>query len=67
MKNVSTMVQPGDSAIFALLRTIDRKAVAEQFQGYGGTILSTTLSSKQQATGRSDPPRAVHTDDSGGN
>jgi uncharacterized membrane protein len=49
VKNVSTMVQPGDSAIFALLRTIDRKAVAEQFQGYGGTILSTTLSRDQQA------------------
>jgi uncharacterized membrane protein len=49
VKSVSTMVQPGDSAIFALLRTIDRKAVAEQFQGYGGTILSTTLSRDQQA------------------
>ena len=48
VKNVSTMVQPGDSAIFALLRAIDRKAVAEQFQGYGGTILSTTLSPDQQ-------------------
>ena len=47
--SVGTMVQPGDSAIFALLRTIDRQAVAEQFQGYGGTILSTTLSRDQQA------------------
>jgi len=49
VQNVSTMVQPGDSAIFALLRTIDRKAVAKQFQGYGGTILSTTLSHDKQA------------------
>jgi len=47
--SVGTMVQPGDSAIFALLRTIDRQAVAEQFRGYGGTILSTTLSRDQQA------------------
>jgi uncharacterized membrane protein len=47
VKDVSTMVRPGDSAIFALLRTIDREAVIEQFKGYGGTILSTTLSSKQ--------------------
>jgi len=46
---VGTMVQPGDSAIFALLRTIDRQLVADQFRGYGGTILSTTLSSEQQA------------------
>ena len=49
VKSVSAMVQPGDSAIFALLRTIDPKAVAEQFQGYGGTILSTSLSHDQQA------------------
>jgi uncharacterized membrane protein len=49
VKDVSTMVQPGDSAIFALLRTSDPKVVTEQFQGYGGTILSTTLSRGQQA------------------
>jgi len=49
VNSVGTMVQPGDSAIFALLRTIDRQAVAEQFRGYGGTILSTTLSLDQQA------------------
>jgi uncharacterized membrane protein len=47
--SMGTMVQPGDSAIFALLRTIDRQAVAEQFRGYGGTILSTTLTRDQQA------------------
>lgn len=49
VNSVGTMVQPGDSAIFALLRSLDRKAVADQFQGYGGTILSTTLSRDQQA------------------
>ena len=37
------MVQPGDSAIFALLRTLDPDLVAAQFKGYGGTILRTTL------------------------
>jgi uncharacterized membrane protein len=47
--SIGTMVQPGDSAIFALLRTIDRQTVVEQFRGYGGTILSTTLSRDQQA------------------
>jgi hypothetical protein len=35
------------------LRTIDQ-AVADQFRGYGGTILSTTLSSSNRR-GRSDP------------
>lgn len=49
VKSVGTLVLPGDSAIFALLRTIDRQAVAEQFRGYGGTILSTTLSLDQQS------------------
>jgi len=43
------MVQPGDSAIFALLRTIDPDLVEAQFRGYGGTILRTTLSADQMA------------------
>ena len=49
VKDVGLMVQPGDSAIFALLRTVNREAVATEFRGYGGTILSTTLSPEQQA------------------
>jgi uncharacterized membrane protein len=48
VQNVGTMVQPGDSAIFALLRTLDPQLVADQFRGYGGTILRTTLSAGQQ-------------------
>jgi uncharacterized membrane protein len=49
VERVGTMVQPGDSAIFALLRTIDPDLVADQFRGYGGTILRTTLSAEQRA------------------
>jgi uncharacterized membrane protein len=49
VQRVGTMVQPGDSAIFALLRAIDPDLVASQFKGYGGTILRTTLSTEQQA------------------
>jgi uncharacterized membrane protein len=49
VQQVGTMVQPGDSAIFALLRSADPAVLAEQFRGYGGTILRTTLSSEQQA------------------
>jgi uncharacterized membrane protein len=48
VQRVGTMVQPGDSAIFALLRSIDPDLVAAQFRGYGGTILRTTLSPLQQ-------------------
>ena len=49
VKQIGAMVQPGDSAIFALLRSTDPAFVADQFRGYGGTILSTTLSRGQQA------------------
>ena len=49
VQSVGGMVQPGDSAIFALLRSADPNVVAAQFRGYGGTILSTTLSRSQQA------------------
>jgi len=49
VQRVGTMVQPGDSAIFALLRTLDPDLVAAQFKGYGGTILRTTLDPRQRA------------------
>jgi len=48
VQRVGTMVQPGDSAIFALLRTIDPDLVEAQFRGYGGSILRTTLSAEQR-------------------
>ena len=48
VQRVGTMVQPGDSAIFALLRTIAPDLVEAQFRGYGGTILRTTLSADQK-------------------
>jgi len=49
VQGLAGMVRPGDSAIFALLRSADPAYVAEQFRGYGGTILQTTLSMKQSA------------------
>src|SRR5215471_10087481 len=48
VKQIGGMVQPGDSAVFALLRSANPDVVAETFRGYGGTILSTTLSRGQQ-------------------
>src|SRR5215470_17062431 len=48
VQQVGAMIQPGDSAIYALLRTANPDVVADQFRGYGGTILSTTLSRDQQ-------------------
>jgi uncharacterized membrane protein len=49
VQRVGSMVQPGDSAIFALLRTLDPDTVAAQFKGYGGTILRTSLNDEQRA------------------
>jgi len=50
VRNVGALVQPGDSAIFALLRTLNPDLVAAQFKGYGGTVLRTTLNNEQKAT-----------------
>ncbi len=47
VEEVGALVQPGDSAIFALLRTADPNLVAAQFGGYGGVVLSTTLTPEQ--------------------
>jgi len=49
VKGTGAMVLPGDSAILAMLRTVDPVEVAEQFRGYGGTVLQTTLTKEQQA------------------
>ena len=49
VKQVGTLIQPGDSAIYALLRTANPDIVADEFRGYGGTILRTTLSRDQQS------------------
>jgi len=48
VQQVGTMIRPGDSAIFALIRVIDPELVAAQFKGYGGTVLRTTLSPAQR-------------------
>lgn len=44
VKQVGGMVQPGQSAVFVLARSTTPVAVAEKFRGYGGKVLSTTLS-----------------------
>jgi uncharacterized membrane protein len=49
VQEVSVLIQPGDSAIYAILRVSNPDIVADQFRGYGGTILRTTLSGDQQA------------------
>ncbi|WP_423224977.1 DUF1269 domain-containing protein [Candidatus Amarolinea aalborgensis] len=47
VQEIGAQVQPGDSAIFALLRSADPALVAAQFGSYGGVVLSTTLTPEQ--------------------
>lgn len=47
VREVGTLVQPGDSAIFALLRSADPTLVASQFSNYGGVVLSSNLTPEQ--------------------
>jgi uncharacterized membrane protein len=49
VQRVSALLQPHDSALFVLARTIDADAVADAFKGFGGTVLRTTLTAAQRA------------------
>jgi uncharacterized membrane protein len=49
VQRMGAMLQPRDSAVFVLARTVNPDRVAEAFRGYGGTVLRTSLSGKQQA------------------
>lgn len=57
VKQVGGMIEPGNSAVFAELRSSNPLAVAERFRGYGGTILRTTLP-KETAAKIQDTVRA---------
>ncbi len=47
--DVGTLVQPGDSAIFALLRTADPDCVTAEVRGYGGTVVQSLLTLEQSS------------------
>jgi uncharacterized membrane protein len=47
VSEVGALVQPGDSAIFALIESADPGVVAAQFKGYGGTALRSSLTPVQ--------------------
>ena len=49
IRSAGALVKPGDSAVIALLRTANADAVAAQFRGYGGEVLTTNLSKEQTA------------------
>jgi len=47
VRDVSAMIQPGDSALFMLLHTNELGSVLHQMRNHGGTPLYTTLSPEQ--------------------
>ena len=49
VEQVGGMVQPGQSAVFVLALAPEPDKLAEQFRGYGGKILHTTLSPEAAA------------------
>jgi len=49
VKTVGETIQPRDSAILALLHTVDPERVAEEFRNFGGSVQQTTLTNEQAA------------------
>jgi uncharacterized membrane protein len=49
VSQVGTIINPGESAVFVLLRTATPDLVIEKFRGYGGKILRTNLSVRDAA------------------
>ena len=47
VRSVARTLESGDSAVFAVLEAEDPDAVVGQFQGFGGTVLRTTLSNEE--------------------
>jgi uncharacterized membrane protein len=44
VRQIGGMIQPGDSAVFALVRSANPAAVANHFAKYGGRLIRTSLS-----------------------
>ena len=47
VKQIGGVIQPGQSAVFVLARVAQPSQVVEQFRGYGGKVLRTTLTAAE--------------------
>lgn len=65
VREVGALVQPGDSAIYALLRTADPTMVEGRFRDYGGVVSSITLSPEQERKLQPAPSRKNYLDVAG--
>ena len=57
---VGKLINPGESAVFVLARTVDPDLVAEKFRGYGGRILRTNLTLEQRCERSARWAASVH-------
>lgn len=68
MKDLSASLEPGNAALFLLVQDITADKVLREIEGYGGTVLKTSLDeSKEQvlrdALGRASVSPAISTSD----
>jgi uncharacterized membrane protein len=61
IKSVSESIEPGNSAVFLLVRDVQQERVMEEIEGYAPTVLRTNLSPEQEenlreAFGAEAPP-----------
>ena len=49
MKDLSETLQPGNSALFILVRKATPDKVLDQLKGFGGTVLKTSLTADKEA------------------
>jgi uncharacterized membrane protein len=50
VKELSSTLRPGSSALFVLVRKATPDKVLEELEGYGGKVLKTSLSHEEEAT-----------------
>jgi len=49
MKKIAGELQPGNSALFVLVRKATADKVLDELKGYGGTVLQTSLTHDDEA------------------
>ncbi|MGL4959652.1 MAG: DUF1269 domain-containing protein [Inquilinus sp.] len=62
MKDVATSIEPGDAALFILVRQMTETKVLAAIEGFGGKVLKTSLDDSKEQALRAALARAVTSD-----
>ncbi|HWJ75839.1 DUF1269 domain-containing protein [Mesorhizobium sp. BR1-1-16] len=62
MKDLSESIQPGNAALFLLIRSMTADKVLEEIQGYGGVVLKTSLDNDKETALRNALAGHAHVD-----